>query len=131
MPILVDWANETHDIIIIRYFERYTWTELDRTIEAVYSMMESVEHWVAIISIIGEDVQTPEGNVFQKMMDIMSRMPNNLKVYIMIGRGNPLTRSLINLFFKFYPSPYPILYMNNLTEALTFLNVPQDSAPIR
>ncbi len=122
MPIEISWDNDPHNLIIMHFVDTYTWLELDTVIDQTYAMLNSVPHQVDIIAVLDPKLKAPVGgNMIARFRKMLNYMPNNLGVYINVGRGNAFSRAIANTVLKIYPLKFDVRSAGSVEEAREML----------
>lgn len=109
-PITVEWDDDTHKTIVMRYHTSYTWEELEAIVQQLYDMLNSVSYKVGVMVVFNPRIKAPFSNdMMSKMRNILTHLPPNISLFCTVGMGNSVTRALMNALLKVYPTPYPIL----------------------
>jgi hypothetical protein len=96
MAILVDWANETHNTILVKYERLWTWSDFAAAKVEIDRRLNSVNYTVDIISDSHNSGGLPRGNALNVFASSFQSAPNNIGMVIVVG-ANPFFKSLLQI----------------------------------
>lgn len=100
MSIMVDWDDEDHTIVRMKYKGDWTNDELRRIGTHAIMMIRTVEHLVYVINDFTESAGVPVGVLWQAG-DLNQMRPANWAAGVSIT-GDRLARNLLDLFGSVY-----------------------------
>jgi hypothetical protein len=96
MPILPQWTDEHKTAIVINYQGHWTWEEFQRAVDAVNTLMRSVNYSVILIHNTLESANLPPGNILAQGRTAISGFADNLMLIIVVANST-LIRTFVNI----------------------------------
>ena len=96
MAILVNWENETHKTIVVKYEREWVWEDFATAKVQIDSFLNSVDYTVNIISDSRESIGIPRGNALAVLSRSFQSAPTNIGMVIVLG-ANPFFKALLQI----------------------------------
>jgi hypothetical protein len=101
MTYTIAWDNNDRTCILLTFAAGVTWDIIYTACDELYTMMQSVDHPVDFISDITSSPNMPKENASTHVRVILSRMPANAGMHIVVTRPQSLfTITLLNSIFR-------------------------------
>lgn len=125
MSIGVDWYDDAHTIIMVRYERLWTWADFAQAKVQIDSLLNSVAHTVNIISDSRESGGLPGGNAMNMLARSFQSAPDNIENVLVIG-ANPFFKALLQILktISLNRAAQNIHFFNSLDDALSMLRAP-------
>ncbi len=127
MPIQVKWLDEEHKIILNKYTGKWDWTELFNAIEQSASLMDTVDHKVAVILDMSATNHVPTLNLgaMQKIVGARTSHHPNMTHFYMVGI-KVYVRAMTDIFSRLFPRAFAqYKVVKSVEEALEKIHLPQ------
>ena len=118
MPILVEWDNESRNIILASYSGRWTWDDFFSTDTTIRKMIDQVKGKAHLIIDVTHNVWYPP-DIADHADRIVGSLDPRLDVIVVVGRE--INRELMNLLAaenKFITTRYGFAYDLETAERL-------------
>ena len=123
MAIVVNWANEAHDTILVRYERLWTWSDFAAAKRQIDGLLNSVNHSVDIISDSRQSGGLPRGNAVNVMVTSFQSAPSNIRIVVVVG-ANPFFKSLLQILqtVSMNHAAHNIHFSKTLEDAQSLIN---------
>lgn len=123
MAILVNWANETHKTIYIRYERLWTWTDFAKAKVQIDTLLNSTTDTVHILSDSRESGGLPQGNSLSHLVQSFHTAPSNIGKVVVIG-ANPMFKMALQILqtVSLNRAAQNIHFSKNLDDANSLIN---------
>jgi len=85
MLVTVEWDDNTHRIMLIRYRKGWTWADHTRARVDIDAMAASVPHVVDVIADVDGANQLPPGAALNQMTAALHAAPVNIGMIVVVG----------------------------------------------
>jgi len=128
MLVTVEWDDDTHRIMVIRYRKGWTWDDHTRARVDIDAMAASVPHVVDVIAdVIGAN-QLPPGAALNQMTAALHAAPPNIGIIAIIGSSFVMRAVLQTVkTVTFNQVVSNIHFAENVAEARTFIQKQRDA----
>jgi hypothetical protein len=96
MAIVVNWVNDTHKTIYIRYERFWTWADFAKAKVEIDTLLNSTSHTVNIISDSRESGGLPQGNLLSHLVQSFQTAPSNIGQIVVVG-ANPMFKMALQI----------------------------------
>lgn len=96
MAIVVDWANDTHKTIYIRYERFWTWADFAKAKVQIDTLLNSTTNKVDILSDSRESGGLPQGNLLSHLVHSFQTAPSNIGNVVVVG-ANPMFKMALQI----------------------------------
>ena len=96
MAIHVNWENETHKTIVVKYEREWVWEDFATAKVQIDLFLNSVDYTVNIISDSRESIGIPRGNALAVLSRSFQSAPTNIGMVIVLG-ANPFFKALLQI----------------------------------
>ncbi len=123
MAIVVDWANEAHETIYIRYERFWTWMDFAKAKVQIDTLLNSTTNTVHIISDSRESGGLPQGNLLSHLVQSFQTAPSNIGKVVVVG-ANPMFKMALQILqtVSLNRAAQNIRFSKNLDDANTLIN---------
>ncbi len=123
MAIIVNWANEAHNTILVKYERLWTWSDFAAAKRQIDELLNSVDHTVDIISDSHQSGGLPHGNALNVMATSFQSAPNNIGIVVVVG-ANPFFKSLLQILqtVSMNHAAHNIHFSKTLEDAQSLIN---------
>ncbi len=123
MAIIVDWENDTHKTIYVRYERLWTWADFAKAKVRIDTLLNSVPYTVNIISDSRESGGLPQGNLLSHLVQSFQTAPNNIGTVVVVG-ANPMFKMALQILqtVSLNRAAQNIRFSKNLDDANNLIN---------
>jgi hypothetical protein len=123
MPIYVEWANETHTLIEMRFQRRWTWAEVATAKQQVDALLDQ-QHSPVNLLVCGDTSNWLPDGYLDNALRLTRNIHPNIGL-IVIVTANPLFEQLFRVFTALTGKlPIRVIFVRTLDEANNTLQPP-------
>ena len=95
------WDNSERTVIRMYVGEYWDWDDLKAAMEGIGNLMREVDHQVDITTVMRPTTALPEGNPTYHIKSVITLLPLNAGVHVMVG-GNILINRTVRMLSHSY-----------------------------
>lgn len=107
------WDDAGHSVIRAYIGEAWSWHDVSESVQAVVSMMGSVQHQVDLIAIMRPTTPLPDEDTDHLLAEIYRVVPENCGVFVFVG-GNPEMLDMIRAISRAKPALMGRIFMTDM-----------------